>query len=91
MIKKAIKEITAIDDSLLDVIKEAAIEAGKYERELWREEEEKAKRDAIIKGCVVTYPSFDELEKWKDDVSPIYDSLDPESKRIVEKIKSLDQ
>ena len=91
MSRKAMEEIAEIDKSLLVVIKEAAIEAGLFERELWREEEEKAKRDAIIKGCVVTYPSFDELEKWKDAVSPIYDSLDPESKRIVEKIKSLDQ
>ena len=91
MSRKAMEEISELDESLLDVIKEAAIAAGEYERELWREEEEKAKRDAIIKGCVVTYPSFDELEKWKDAVSPIYDSLDPESKRIVEEIKSLDQ
>lgn len=91
MSRKAMEEIAEIDESLLVVIKEAAIEAGLFERELWREEEEKAKRDAIIKGCVVTYPSFDELEKWKDTVSPIYDSLDPESKRIVEEIKSLDQ
>ena len=91
MSRKAMEEIAEIDKSLLVVIKEAAIEAGLFERELWREEEEKAKRDAIIKGCVVTYPSFDELEKWKDAVSPIYDSLDPESKRIVEEIKSLDQ
>ena len=91
MSRKAMEEIAEIDESLLVVIKEAAIEAGLFERELWREEEEKAKRDAIIKGCVVTYPSFDELEKWKDAVSPIYDSLDPESKRIVEEIKSLDQ
>ena len=91
MSRKAMEEIAEIDESLLAVIKEAAIEAGLFERELWREEEEKAKRDAIIKGCVVTYPSFDELEKWKDAVSPIYDSLDPESKRIVEEIKSLDQ
>ena len=91
MSRKAMEEIAEIDKSLLVVIKEAAIEAGLFERELWREEEEKAKRDAIIKGCVVTYPSFDELEKWKDAVSPIYDSLDSESKRIVEEIKSLDQ
>ena len=66
MSRKAMEEISELDESLLDVIKEAAIAAGEYERELWREEEEKAKRDAIIKGCVVTYPSFDELEKWKD-------------------------
>ena len=91
MSRKAMEEISELDESLLNVIKEAAIAAGEYERELWREEEEKAKRDAIIKGCVVTYPSYDELEKWKDAVSPIYDSLDPESKRIVEEIKSLDQ
>lgn len=91
MSRKAMEEIAEIDESLLVVIKEAAIEAGLFERELWRGEEDKAKRDAIIKGCVVTYPSFDELEKWKDAVSPIYDSLDPESKKIVEEIKSLDQ
>ena len=89
MSRKVMEEIKAIDEDLLDVIKEAAIEAGIYERQLWNEEEEKAKRDAIIKGCIVTYPSYDEIEKWKEAVSPIYDTVDAESMKIVEEIKSL--
>ena len=54
MSRKAMEEIAEIDEGLLDVIKEAAIEAGRFERELWREEEEKAKRDALSSGCIVT-------------------------------------
>ena len=91
MSRKAMEEIAEIDEGLLDVIKEAAIEAGRFERELWREEEEKAKRDALSSGCIVTYPSYEEIERWKDAVSPIYSDLSSENKAIVDKIRALDK
>ena len=91
MSRKAMEEIAEIDEGLLDVIKEAAVEAGRFERELWREEEEKAKRDALRSGCIVTYPSYEEIERWKDAVSPIYCDLSSENKAIVDKIRALDK
>lgn len=91
MSRKAMEEIKAIDESLLEIIKEASIEAGIYERQLWKEEEEKAKRDALKKGCIITYPSNEEKEKWENAVSPIYDTLSEENTKIVEIIKSLDE
>ena len=55
------------------------------------QEEEKAKRDALSSGCIVTYPSYEEIERWKDAVSPIYSDLSSENKAIVDKIRALDK
>ena len=59
--------------------------------QMGEEEEEKAKRDALKKGCIITYPSNEEKEKWENAVSPIYDTLSEENTKIVEIIKSLDE
>ena len=87
MSRKAMEEISAIDSDLIYIIYEAAMEASLYERQLWKEEEEKAKRDAIKNSCIITYPTEEELAKWKEAVSPIYDELSPEAAEMVERIR----
>ncbi|MGN1164166.1 MAG: TRAP transporter substrate-binding protein [Candidatus Ornithospirochaeta sp.] len=83
----ALSAIRELDPDLVEVVRKAAGEAGKYERELWREEEAKAKRDAMAGGCILTYPNDGEIEEWKKAVEPIYESLGEEEKSLVERIK----
>ncbi len=89
MSRKAMEEISAIDSDLIYIIYEAAMEASLYERQLWKEEEEKAKRDAIKNSCIIIYPTEEELAKWKEAVSPIYDELSPEAAEMVERIRMI--
>ena len=87
MSSAALESIRQIDPGLVEVVGNAAEEAGKFERELWKEEEEKAKRDAMARGCVVTYPNDSEMEAWRRAVEPIYRELGEEEKALVERIR----
>lgn len=86
--KKAEESIAALGDDLLDIIRQCAKEAGVFERELWTEEESKAKRDAISSSCIIVYPTEEELNLWKEAVTPIYDALEESEREMVERVRA---
>lgn len=66
------EKIDALDPSFGDIIRQCAKESALYERELWKEEVEKAKSALLSKGCVITEPSPEEKAKFKTAMAPMY-------------------
>lgn len=55
------------------IIQQCARESALFERELWIEENEKAKEKAISNGCIICEVSEEELQKSKEMMLPLYE------------------
>jgi tripartite ATP-independent transporter DctP family solute receptor len=80
------KWFSSLSDDQKKIVQEAAIEASKYQRQLFREEQEKNKQNLIDKGMKVTTP---DLEPFRALSSPVYEGFykkNPQLKDLVQKI-----
>ena len=56
-----------------NIISQCAKESAEYEKVLWDEYSEEARREAIAEGCVVTVWSEEEIQICKDMLKPLYE------------------
>lgn len=68
------------------MIKECALESALYERELWKEQENKSREIAEKAGVVVIELSEAEIQKFRDAVIPLYKEYGGENQELIEKI-----
>jgi tripartite ATP-independent transporter DctP family solute receptor len=81
------KWYSKLSPDLQKVIQEAADETSKYERQIFREEEQKNKQELIDKGMKVTTP---DLEPFRQATTPVYEDFfkkNPNLKDLVNKIR----
>lgn len=71
------------------IILECAKESAEYEKELWKEQEEKARTDAIAEGVEEIVISEAELQKFQEKIAPLYEQYCAEYMELVEKIRSV--
>ena len=69
------------------IILECAKESAEYQRALWEEVEASSKQEAIASGCEIIYLSSEELQKFRDIVTPLYEKYCAEYLELVAKIK----
>lgn len=70
------------------VIKDAAIRAGRREREVTIQDGEDAKKQLIADGIDVIELSESETAEWKDKAQVVYDKFEPTfSSGLVDRIK----
>lgn len=84
---EAMEKIAEVDEAFVDVIRQCAKESALYERELWKQREQEAKLLALERGCCIVTLEETELEKFKQAVQPMYDSLSAEDQKMVEEIR----
>lgn len=70
-----------------NIIRECAKKAGEYERKLWKETEEQAKKAAEKDGCIVTELSKKEREKFYEACQPVYEKYAGEYKDLIQRIQ----
>ena len=70
------------------VIKDAAIRAGRREREVTIEDGEKARKQLIADGIDVVEPTEQEIANWKEKTKVVYEKFEPTfSPGLIEQIK----
>lgn len=79
--------LESLTKSQQKVIKECAVEAAKFQREEWAKQEADYIKQAEEKGSIVTKPSAEELQLFRDAVAPIYNDY-TEYKDIIDQIKA---
>jgi len=92
-----IPEIMIISKRTLDrlsptdqqVIRMCAIEAAKYERQLWAEREATSKKKVVDAGTVVTELSEAEKAKFVEAVQPIYQKYAAGQMELVKRIRDV--
>ena len=85
---KALEKVEAVDPGYVEVLKECARESAVYERTLWKEREEEAKKLALERGCTVTVPPPAELKKFREAIKPMYEMQSEETKEMIRRIGS---
>ncbi|MDO4337799.1 MAG: TRAP transporter substrate-binding protein [Eubacteriales bacterium] len=71
-----------------DIIRECARESALYERELWNEREEEARRKVLEQGCEEILPDAEEIRKFQEAVEPIYEKYCSDYMDDINKIKN---
>ncbi|MDF2547124.1 MAG: C4-dicarboxylate transporter [Anaerosolibacter sp.] len=72
------------------IIKEAALEAAKFQRDEWVRQEKEYEKQAVEKGVTVTYLSPEIFQQFVDAVQPIYsDSEYTKYSDIINRIKNV--
>lgn len=71
-----------------NIILVCAKESAIYEKELWKEQEELSRQEAIAEGCEIILLSEEERERFREKVIPLYELYCSEYMDIVEKILS---
>lgn len=90
MMSDAAKEkIASVDPSFNAIIKACALDASRYERELWQKEETSALALAEKEGVTITIPSEKEKERWAERMKNIYKGLKEEDQFIVDEIRKV--
>ena len=69
------------------IILECAKESAEYEKQLWKEQEELSRKEAIEQGCEIIVLSEDELERFREKMIPLYELYCSEYMDIVEEIE----
>lgn len=80
----------ALDEKTQGIVREAAIDAAKEQRELWAKASEKSKEDAIKGGAEVN--EIKDLTPFQDAMQPIYEKFykdNPDFKPIVDEIRAV--
>ncbi len=74
-----------------NIIRECAEESAEYERELWKEREETARKHAIEEGCQEIHLSEDKLKEFQTLVAPVYEKYCADYMDILEEIRQADE
>ena len=69
------------------IIREAAKESAKYERELWAEREKASKDKVKAAGSIITTLSAQVRQQFMDAVKPLYDQYGADYKDIIKRIQ----
>ncbi len=80
-----------LSPELQQVVEEAAIEASKYQRELFREAQEKDKQALIDNGMTITTPDLAEFKEATNSVYEDFYQENPDLKDLVEEIRNAGQ
>lgn len=83
--KKALEELTPADQK---VVREAAKEAARYEREIWAKFEEDSRKEAIRKGAIFIKLDPAELARIKSTLRKLEDFYGEKQKRVIEEIRA---
>jgi len=68
------------------IIKEAAVESAKFERQAWAEREKTSEKKVRDAGCQITELSAEEKAKFQEAVKPLYEKYAKDYMDIVNKI-----
>ncbi len=68
------------------IILDCAKKSAEYEKQLWKEQEELSYKEAIKQGCEVIILSEEELEQFREKMTPLYELYCSEYMDIVEEI-----
>ena len=69
------------------IIREAAKESAKYERELWAEREKASKDKVKAAGSIITTLSAQVRQQFMDAVKPLYEQYGAEYKDLIKRIQ----
>lgn len=69
-----------------EIILECAKDSALYQRQLWKEQEEKSRKSAIEKGAVVIELAEEEKQRFREAVLPIYEKYCGQYMELVEEI-----
>ena len=69
------------------IIREAAKESAKYERELWAEREKASKDKVKAAGSIITTLSAQVRQQFMDAVKPLYDQYGADYKDLIKRIQ----
>lgn len=70
------------------IILECAKESAVYEKKLWKEQEEISRQEAIEQGCEIIFLSEEEVKRFREKMTPLYELYCSEYMEIVEEIIS---
>lgn len=68
------------------IILDCAKQSAEYEKQLWKEQEQLSYKEAVKQGCEVIILSEDELERFREKMTPLYELYCSEYMDIVEEI-----
>lgn len=71
------------------IVQECAKQAAVIERKLWAESENRAEKEVVEGGVVVTTLSIEEKQKFQDAMIPLYETYASDDMEIVEQIQSI--
>lgn len=71
------------------IILECAKESATYEKQLWREAEADCRKEALEHGCQEIILSEEELEKFREKVTPLYEKYCSGYMEMIEKIADI--
>lgn len=72
-----------------EIITECARQSALYERQLWSEHEEQARKNAIENGAEEIRISEEELEKFRKAMEPVYQNYYAEYGSLIEEIEAM--
>lgn len=75
-----------LPEEYLEIIQECARESAVYEREIWKDWEQEARKKAIAAGTIVTKPSAGERKKLREACQPLYESYGAGHEELLEQI-----
>lgn len=84
----AIEKLGQADPEFPSVIRMCAQESALYERELWAEQEKNSEDTMRAKGITVTPVLWDEKEKFREAVKPIYEAF-ADQNELIERIRNV--
>ncbi len=68
------------------IILDCAKQSAEYEKQLWKEQEQLSYKEAVKQGCEVIILSEEELERFREKMTPLYELYCSEYMDIVEEI-----
>lgn len=70
-----------------EILSQCAMESAEYQRELWKEKEEEARKRCEKAGCQVTELSEREKRRFREAVDIVYEEFSGEYEELVEQIQ----
>lgn len=83
----ALDKIAEIDEDYVTIIRACARECALYERDLWDRQEAESERLARDHGCVVTTPTVEQLEAFRQAVQSMYEEYSDEAQAMIQQIR----
>ena len=80
------KTAEKLSDEDMAIIKEAALESAKFEREAWAEREKASEEKVRAGGATITELSAEEKQKFQDACKPLYEKFAADYMDIVNQI-----
>ena len=76
-----------LPDEYRGVLRECARESARYERELWTQQEAAARKTVLAAGCREIQLSYEEKERFRELVQPLYEKYAGPYLELVKKIQ----